>query len=166
MGLISRVSSRTYRIFKMDTDDQFENIPPNNLKIYYQSLAPVQPSIVRGDKNLLRYFNSMKLYHKYCERNIKEKLSSYLSDIPGDLDNTNVPINQIIHKPPIQNDIIPLSKDQLKSFQLESGSLDDKLKQEFENQLNMKKAAEMMANNTNFNYNNTSQNVQQNNHTS
>ena len=88
------------------------------LNIYHPNKGNVEPSKIRGDMNLLRYYNEQKLYSKYCEKTIKEPLSSFLPDMMGLFDKPSpMPLQSIIQNS-IVTPIISLTPDQLNAFRL------------------------------------------------
>merc|ERR1712187_305823 len=120
MGLISRVSSRTYRKFpkleEMDTSEDNNNISLSDLNnpIYFKSTSIVPPAAVKGDMDLLQHFRFSKYYKKYCinqSKKKKETLSSYLSDINcGKVDEDaqfgKSSLQAVINRPPLETSIV------------------------------------------------------------
>lgn len=100
---------------------------------FYSSSIFTAPSELTGGTNLIQYHNLEHSFNKFCGRKIKDQLSSFLPNLPGNID---VPASQddsslrkIIERPPITSiEIVPLNKQQLDSaFRLHVGPVSSTL---------------------------------------
>merc|ERR1712071_74193 len=80
MGLISRVSSRTYRMM-MDTDDDttMPDMPMTGApvikatQIFLPQTTPIAMAQIKGDMDLLHHYRFHRLYNKYCAKKQKKE---------------------------------------------------------------------------------------------
>ncbi|KAF7489947.1 Mediator of RNA polymerase II transcription subunit 19 [Sarcoptes scabiei] len=85
------------------------------------------PSELTGGTNLIQYHNLEHSFNKFCGRKIKDQLSSFLPNLPGNIDvpacQDDSSLRKIIERPPITSiEIVPLNKQQLDSaFRLHVG---------------------------------------------
>merc|ERR1712226_683080 len=91
---------------------------------------------IRGDMNLLQYYNQQKLYSKYCEKNIKEPLSSFLPDTTGFFDKpSELSLSNVVNdslRNGLSHPIGQLTDQQLKAFRLHPDPLSETTKKELE----------------------------------
>lgn len=87
-------------------------------------------SELTGATNLIVYHNLEHSYSKFClGRKLKDSLSSFLPNLPGNIDFTVGPndtstLRSLIEKPPITGkELIPLTASQLTGFRLHPGPL-------------------------------------------
>jgi len=96
--------------------------PPETMQIFLAQTAAVANAQIKGDMDLLAHFRFHKLYNKYCTKKQKESLSSFLPDIPGNIDREATEqssLMRVVHVPPIPKDIIPFSDGELRKFALQ-----------------------------------------------
>ncbi|XP_027197351.1 mediator complex subunit 19 [Dermatophagoides pteronyssinus] len=89
------------------------------------------PSELTGSTNLLQYHNLEHSFNKFCGRKIKDQLSAFLPNLPGNIDipgsQDDSSLRKMIERPPITSiEIVPLNKQQLDSaFRLHVGPVPD-----------------------------------------
>ena len=80
-----------------------------------------------GSTNLIQYHNLEHSFNKFCGRKIKDQLSAFLPNLPGNIDvpasRDESSLRKLIENPPITSiEIMPLTKSQLDSaFRLHVG---------------------------------------------
>jgi mediator of RNA polymerase II transcription subunit 19 len=95
---------------------------------FYLMKDPPDPNEVTGLTNLMSYYGLEHSYNKFGSKKVKEELSAFLPNLPGNID---TPGNQdgsslrsIIEKPPIvSKELIQLSGNSLTGFRLHPGPL-------------------------------------------
>lgn len=113
---------------QMKTEDETP-ILNTTRKTYLENSTTIQNSKIRGDMNLMQFYNFNDIYHKYCEKKIKEPLSNYISDIPanvdepvssriGEHDRFSSTLVGVLNKNHIDKEIKEFSRDQLYAFRL------------------------------------------------
>ncbi|XP_074597528.1 mediator complex subunit 19 [Brevipalpus obovatus] len=85
---------------------------------------------ITGATNLIRQYNLEHSYNKFCcGRKIKDHLSAFLPNLPGNIDvpaspEDNSSLRSLIEKPPIcGREILPLTSNQLSGFRLHQGPI-------------------------------------------
>lgn len=87
------------------------------------------PSELTGATNLIQYHNLEHSFNKFCGRKIKNQLSFFLPNLPGNIDvpasKDDSSLRKLIENPPITSiEIVPLTKQQLDSaFRLHVGPI-------------------------------------------
>ncbi|GIY60354.1 mediator of RNA polymerase II transcription subunit 19 [Caerostris darwini] len=86
-----------------------------------------------GATNLMSYYNLEHSYNKFSGRKLKDQLSTFLPNLPGNIDTPgsvdNSSLKSLIDKPPICNkEYLPLTGSQLTGFRLHPGSLPEQFK--------------------------------------
>lgn len=85
------------------------------------------PSELTGSTNLIQYHNLEHSFNKFCGRKIRDQLSAFLPNLPGNIDlpasQDDSSLRKMIERPPITAiEIVPFSKQQLDSaFRLHVG---------------------------------------------
>ncbi|ESO02685.1 hypothetical protein HELRODRAFT_188804 [Helobdella robusta] len=95
---------------------------------FYLMRDPPEPSDLTGLTNLMAYHGLEHSYNKFSSRKVKEELSAFLPNLPGNIDQPgsvdNSSLRLLMEKPPIVGkELIPLSGNALKGFKLYSGPL-------------------------------------------
>ncbi|KFM78233.1 Mediator of RNA polymerase II transcription subunit 19, partial [Stegodyphus mimosarum] len=85
-------------------------------------------SELTGATNLMSYYNLEHSYNKFCGRKMKDQLSAFLPNLPGNIDGPgnldNSSLKSLIEKPPIGGkELLPLTGSQLSGFRLHPGPL-------------------------------------------
>lgn len=121
--------------------------PPSEkpLTIFHPPTKHVLPGPIRGDTNLMLQHGLQKHYIKYCEKAIKEDLSSFLPDISGSFDypldkptelNSNPLSLQTVVNDALSSSLMrtiqPLTNDQLNSFRLYPTPLNEQMRAKLE----------------------------------
>ena len=110
-------------IFKTD-----EGIPFHFLR----RQRPAQPHGGTGNENQLQMFGLEDTYHKFCDRKIKDTLSSFLPNVPGYIGSSGTQddtLQSLIDKPPIGGkELLPLREGALQGFRLMPGSVPEQFK--------------------------------------
>ncbi|KAK3084120.1 hypothetical protein FSP39_008491 [Pinctada imbricata] len=90
--------------------------------------GPAHESEITGSKNLMMHYGLHNSYLKFCKKEGKEELSSFLPslpgyiDAPGDQDNSS--LRSLIENPPkTVKELIPMSGTSLQGFKLHPGPL-------------------------------------------
>jgi len=91
---------------------------------------PPEPSELTGLTNLMSYYNLEHSYHKFTSKKVKDELSAFLPNLPGNIDlagsQDNSSLRSLIEKPPITGrELIPLSGHALVGFRLHPGPLSE-----------------------------------------
>ncbi|GFR08149.1 mediator of RNA polymerase II transcription subunit 19 [Trichonephila clavata] len=81
-----------------------------------------------GATNLMSYYNLEHSYNKFCGRKMKDQLSAFLMNLPGNIDGPgsqdNSSLKSLVEKPPIGGkELLPLTGSQLSGFRLHPGPL-------------------------------------------
>ncbi|KAL6486879.1 hypothetical protein MHYP_G00035050 [Metynnis hypsauchen] len=81
-----------------------------------------------GNTNLITHYNLEHSYNKFCGKKVKEKLSNFLPELPGMIDNPGIQdgssLRSLIEKPPVcNNSFSPLTGAMLTGFRLHTGPL-------------------------------------------
>ncbi|XP_015915563.1 mediator of RNA polymerase II transcription subunit 19 [Parasteatoda tepidariorum] len=81
-----------------------------------------------GATNLMSHYNLEHSYNKFCGRKMKDQLSAFLPNLPGNIDGPgsqdNSCLKSLIDKPPIGGkELLPLTGSQLSGFRLHPGPL-------------------------------------------
>jgi len=95
---------------------------------FYLMKEPPASAIVTGATNLMNYYNLEHAYNKFCGRKLKDQLSAFLPNLPGNIDGPgnldNSSLKSLIEKPPIGGkELLPLTGSQLSGFRLHPGPL-------------------------------------------
>lgn len=90
-------------------------------------------SELTGATNLMAYYNLEHSYNKFCGRKMKDQLSAFLPNLPGNIDapghQDNSSLRSLIEKPPIGGkELLPLTGAQLSGFRLHPGPLPEQYK--------------------------------------
>ncbi|XP_054722575.1 mediator of RNA polymerase II transcription subunit 19-like [Uloborus diversus] len=85
-------------------------------------------SELTGATNLMSYYNLEHAYNRFCGRKMKDQLSAFLPNLPGNIDGPghldNSSLKSLIEKPPIGGkELLPLTGSQLSGFRLHPGPL-------------------------------------------
>ncbi|XP_055936396.1 mediator of RNA polymerase II transcription subunit 19-like isoform X1 [Argiope bruennichi] len=85
-------------------------------------------SELTGASNLMSFYNLEHSYNKFCGRKMKDQLSAFLPNLPGNIDGPgsldNSSLKSLIEKPPIGGkELLPLTGSQLSGFRLHPGPL-------------------------------------------
>ncbi|KAI0239490.1 Mediator of RNA polymerase II transcription subunit 19 [Lamellibrachia satsuma] len=95
---------------------------------FYLMKEPPEQGELTGSTNLMAYYGLEHSYNKYCSKKLKEELSTFLPNLPGNIDtpglHDNSSLRSVIEKPPITGkELIPLSGAALTGFRLHPGPL-------------------------------------------
>ncbi|RWS06606.1 mediator of RNA polymerase II transcription subunit 19-like protein [Dinothrombium tinctorium] len=96
---------------------------------FYLMKEPPDESELTGAANLMSHYNLEHSYNKFCcGRKMKDQLSAFLPNLPGNIDTPgtqdNSSLRSLIDKPPIcGKDLLNLSPAQLSGFRLHPGPL-------------------------------------------
>ncbi|XP_067124904.1 mediator of RNA polymerase II transcription subunit 19-like isoform X2 [Centruroides vittatus] len=95
---------------------------------FYLMKEPPSESELTGATNLMAYYNLEHSYNKFCGRKMKDQLSAFLPNLPGNIDipghQDNSSLRSLIEKPPIGGkELLPLMGAQLTGFRLHAGPL-------------------------------------------
>jgi len=95
---------------------------------FYLMKEPPEPSELTGLTNLMSYYGLEHSYHKFTSKKVKDELSAFLPNLPGNIDtpgsHDNSSLRSLIDKPPITGrELIPLSGHALSGFRLHPGPL-------------------------------------------
>ncbi|RWS17500.1 mediator of RNA polymerase II transcription subunit 19-like protein [Dinothrombium tinctorium] len=94
---------------------------------FYLMKEPPDESELTGAANLMSHYNLEHSYNKFCcGRKMKDQLSAFLPNLPGNIDTPgtqdNSSLRSLIDKPPIcGKDLLNLSPAQLSGFRLHPG---------------------------------------------
>ncbi|KAK2166705.1 hypothetical protein NP493_1293g01015 [Ridgeia piscesae] len=93
---------------------------------FYLMKEPPEQGELTGSTNLMAYYGLEHSYNKYCSKKLKEELSAFLPNLPGNIDTPglldNSSLRSVIEKPPITGkELIPLSGAALTGFRLHPG---------------------------------------------
>jgi len=100
-------------------------------------LKPEAPSEsdLTGATNLILHHNLEHSYNKFCSgRKLKDQLSSFLPNLPGNIDipagtNDMSSLKSLIERPPIcGKELLPLTQSQLMGFRLHPGPIPEQLR--------------------------------------
>ncbi|XP_054168274.1 mediator of RNA polymerase II transcription subunit 19-like [Oppia nitens] len=95
---------------------------------FYLMKEPPAESELTGSANLLLKNSLEHSYNKFSGRKVKDQLSAFLPNLPGNIDTPahidNSSLRALIDKPPIGGkELIPLTANQLLGFRLHAGPL-------------------------------------------
>jgi mediator of RNA polymerase II transcription subunit 19 len=95
---------------------------------FYLTKEPPEPSELTGLTNLMSFYGLEHSYHKFTSKKVKDELSAFLPNLPGNIDapgtQDNSSLRSIIEKPPITGkELIPLAGHSLSGFRLHPGPL-------------------------------------------
>lgn len=100
---------------------------PRSTIVNLISLLLVASGELTGATNLIQHHNLEHSFNKFCGRKVKDQLSSFLPNLPGNIDgpakDSESSLRRLIERPPITSiEIVPLTKTQLDSaFRLHVG---------------------------------------------
>uniref|UniRef100_A0A8C4WWU3 Mediator of RNA polymerase II transcription subunit 19 n=1 Tax=Eptatretus burgeri TaxID=7764 RepID=A0A8C4WWU3_EPTBU len=94
---------------------------------FYLVREPASPEL-SGSTNLISHYNLDGAYSKFCGKKVKEKLSHFLPDLPGMIDNPashdGSGLRLLLEKPPVvTKEFHPLTGSMLTGFRLHAGPL-------------------------------------------
>lgn len=100
---------------------------------FYLMKEPGGESELTGATNLIKHYNLEHSYNKFCcGRKIKDQLSAFLPNLPGNIDVPATPndsLRSLMEKPPIGGkEILPLAQNQLSGFRLHPGPLPEQFR--------------------------------------
>ncbi|CAL8115574.1 unnamed protein product [Orchesella dallaii] len=95
---------------------------------FYLIKEPPTESDLTGATNLMAHYGLEHSYNKSSGRKVRDTLSSFLPNLPGQIDSPghldNSSLRSVIDKPPIGGkELLPLSSMQLSGFRLHPGAL-------------------------------------------
>merc|ERR1711931_273870 len=96
--------------------------------VFYLLKEPPDKQELTGEINLMSHHGLEHSYNKFCGKKMKEDLSAFLPNLPGNIDIPSTSVNDsssfrsLIEKPPITGkEILPLQGSQLSGFRLHPG---------------------------------------------
>lgn len=100
---------------------------------FYLMKEPPSESELTGATNLMATHNLEHAYNKFCGRKMKDQLSAFLPNMPGNLDtpgtHDNSSLRSLIEKPPIiGKELLPLTGLQLSGFRLHPGPIPEQFR--------------------------------------
>lgn len=110
--------------------------PLSSVGVYFPENRCAVEQVHTGETNLIQQHGLESTYHRYCNKKVKEELSSFLPNVCGNVD---VPGNDkgytllgLFERPPICNkEINPLSQCQMIGFRLHPGPVPPQIAQLF-----------------------------------
>ncbi|XP_026856298.2 mediator of RNA polymerase II transcription subunit 19-B [Electrophorus electricus] len=111
----------------VDDGPQLRKPTAMNEPFYLLRELPMENELT-GNTNLITHYNLEHAFNKFCGKKVKEKLSNFLPELPGMIDNPGVQdgssLRSLIEKPPVcNNSFSPLTGTLLTGFRLHTGPL-------------------------------------------